>query len=339
MYEGFYKLTGKPFQLIPDARFFFNSKSHKRAMAYLRYGLKQGEGFIVITGDIGTGKTMLVRNLFSELDRDEVVAAQLVTTQIEAEDLLRLVSAAFGLPHDDVSKATLLRNLEVFLRARRAEGRRILLVVDEAQNLPMRSVEELRMLSNFQEDGRALLQSFLLGQIELNHTLQGEGMEQFRQRIIAGFQLRPLDRDETELYIKHRLQRVGWAGDPEFTPGAFDQIFEATAGVPRRVNTLCDRLLLFGSLEEKHRMDEDEIQLVHEEISQEVGRSGAHAPAAGHAGLAPGPAPEAGGQDVRARLGQLEHEVARLRRQVQRDSRLLRQALLMQLGLGEDEQV
>jgi putative secretion ATPase (PEP-CTERM system associated) len=336
MYEGFYRLSGKPFQLIPDARFFFNSKSHKRAMAYLRYGLKQGEGFIVITGDIGTGKTMLVRNLFSELDRDEVVAAQLVTTQIEAEDLLRLVSAAFGLPHDDVSKAALLRNLELFLRARRAEGKRILLVVDEAQNLPMRSVEELRMLSNFQEEGRALLQSFLLGQIELNHTLQGEGMEQFRQRIIAGFQLRPLDREETELYVKHRLQLVGWDGDPELTLAAFDRIFEATAGVPRRVNTLCDRLLLYGSLEEKHRMDDEEVQLVSDEIAGEVGRSGARARTP--AGPAPVGEADPASQDLRERVGQLERDVARLRRQVQRDSRLLRQALLMQLGLGEDDQ-
>ena len=337
MYEGFYKLAGKPFQLIPDARFFFNSKLHKRAMAYLRYGLKQGEGFIVITGDIGTGKTMLARNLFGELDREEVVAAQLVTTQVEADDLLRLVCAAFGLPHDGLPKATLLRNLEVFLRARRAEGKRILLVVDEAQNLPARSVEELRMLSNFQEEGRALLQSFLLGQVELNQTLQGEGMEQFRQRIIAGFQLRALDREETELYIKHRLQRVGWAGDPSLTGDGFDRIFDATGGVPRRINTLCDRLLLFGALEEKHDIGAEEVDLVTEEIAGEVGRG---RPAGGSAPVAAPVAEVAAGPlsgEVQARLGQLEQEVAKLRRQVQRDSRLLRQALLMQLGLGEDD--
>lgn len=339
MYEGFYKLAGKPFQLIPDARFFFNSKHHKRAMAYLRYGLKQGEGFIVITGDIGTGKTMLARNLFGELDREEVVAAQLVTTQVEADDLLRLVCAAFGLPHDGLPKATLLRSLEVFLRTRRAEGKRILLVVDEAQNLPARSVEELRMLSNFQEEGRALLQSFLLGQIELNQTLQGEGMEQFRQRIIAGFQLRALDREETELYVKHRLQRVGWTDDPAFAGEAFDRIFDATGGVPRRINTLCDRLLLFGALEEKHEIGADEVDLVTEEIAGEVGRG---RPPAG-SGPAAAPAVQAAvqspGGELQARLGQLEQEVAKLRRQVQRDSRLLRQALLMQLGLGDDDQL
>jgi putative secretion ATPase (PEP-CTERM system associated) len=339
MYEGFYKLAGKPFQLIPDARFFFNSKLHKRAMAYLRYGLKQGEGFIVITGDIGTGKTMLARNLFGELDREEVVAAQLVTTQVEADDLLRLVCAAFGLAHDGLAKATLLRNLEVFLRARRAEGKRILLVVDEAQNLPARSVEELRMLSNFQEEGRALLQSFLLGQVELNQTLQGEGMEQFRQRIIAGFQLRALDREESELYIKHRLQRVGWAGDPSFTSEGFDRLFDATGGVPRRINTLCDRLLLFGALEEKHEIGAEEVDLVTEEIAGEVGRGrlpGGSVPVG--APVAPAAAQALSGE-AQLRLGQLEQEVAKLRRQVQRDSRLLRQALLMQLGLGDDDQL
>jgi putative secretion ATPase (PEP-CTERM system associated) len=307
-------------------------------MAYLRYGLKQGEGFIVITGDIGTGKTMLARNLFGELDREEVVAAQLVTTQVEADDLLRLVCAAFGLPHDGLPKATLLRNLEVFLRARRAEGKRILLVVDEAQNLPARSVEELRMLSNFQEEGRALLQSFLLGQVELNQTLQGEGMEQFRQRIIAGFQLRALDREETELYVKHRLQRVGWADDPSFNAEAFDRIFDATGGVPRRVNTLCDRLLLFGALEEKHGIGAEEVDLVTEEIAGEVGRGRLPSgPVAAPASVAQAESQLPSGE-LQARVVQLEQEVAKLRRQVQRDSRLLRQALLMQLGLGDDEQ-
>ena len=205
MYESYYGLSGKPFQLSPDARFFYNSSGHNRAMAYLRYGLRQGEGFIVITGGIGTGKTMLVSNLFNELDEESVVAAQLVSTQIDEDEVLRMISAAFGLAHENLSKSALLRNLEAFFRARRAEGRRVLLVVDEAQNLPPRSIEELRMLSNYQEDGRALLQSFLLGQLELKQTLQSAGMEQVRQRIIAGYHLRPLDRQELQAYIEHRF--------------------------------------------------------------------------------------------------------------------------------------
>ena len=160
MYDEFYRLSGKPFQLTPDQRFFFASRVHHRAMAYLRYGLEQREGFIVITGPIGTGKTMLVRTLFSELNNREVMAAELVTTQVGPEDMLRMVCASFGLAHEGMNKATLLHNLEVIARTRFAEGKHILLVVDEAQNLPEQSLEELRMLANFQVDGRSLVQSF-----------------------------------------------------------------------------------------------------------------------------------------------------------------------------------
>ena len=187
--------------------------------------------------------------------------------------MLRLISASFGLAHENLSKAALLRNLEAFFRARRAEGRRVLLVVDEAQNLPQRTIEELRMLSNYQEDGQALLQSFLLGQLELKQTLQGEGMEQVRQRIIAGYHLRPLDRQELQAYVEHRLTLVGWQGDPKITDQAFDAVFESTGGVPRRVNNLCDRLLLFGSLEELHSLEDSHVQTVVEEMAQEVGQA------------------------------------------------------------------
>ncbi len=248
MYEDFYGLTGKPFQLSPDARFFFNSKGHNRAMAYLRYGLEQGEGFIVITGDIGTGKTMLVRNLFDELDSTRVVAAELVTTQVEPEDVLRIVCASYGLVHEGVTKASLLNNLEAFLHDRYKEGKRVLLVIDEAQNLPECSIEELRMLANFQIGGRALIQSFLLGQNELKHTLQSPTMEQFRQRVIASYDLRALNKDEMRSYILHRLRLVGWREDPKIGNEVFEGIYEFTNGIPRRVNTLCDRILLFGCL-------------------------------------------------------------------------------------------
>ncbi|MCB1770385.1 MAG: AAA family ATPase, partial [Candidatus Competibacteraceae bacterium] len=209
MYIDYYGFSAKPFQLSPDPRFFFGSSGHSRALAYLRYGLSQGEGFIVVTGGIGTGKTTLVKSLFSELDSRQVVAAQLVTTQLEADDLLRTVVASFGLPYEDASKAILLRRFEDFLRGHAEQGRRTLLVVDEAQNLPMRSLEELRMLSNFQVAERPLLQSFLLGQEEFRFTLQDPGMEQLRQRVIASCHLNPLSQDEIGPYIEHRLHIVG----------------------------------------------------------------------------------------------------------------------------------
>ncbi len=271
MYEEFYQLSGKPFQLSPDSRFFFNSSSHNRAMAYLRYGLSQGEGFIVITGGIGTGKTMLVANLFEEIAEESLVAAQIVSTQIGEEDVLRMVNAAFGLAHEGLSKATLLRNLEAFLRARRAEGKRVLLVVDEAQNLPRRSIEELRMLSNYQQDGVALLQSFLIGQAELRSTLQGNGMEQVRQRIIAGYHLRPLDRLEMQAYIEHRLRLVGWNEHPRFEEAAYDRLYGVTGGVPRRVNNVVDRVLLYAALEELDLVGAPHVETVFAEMNEEFG--------------------------------------------------------------------
>jgi len=171
MYEAYYGLSGKPFQLNPDPSFFFGSRGHKRAFAYLQYGVYQSEGFIVITGEVGAGKTTIVRNLFEQLDRSQLVAAQIVSTHLDADDMLRAVSTAFGLPTRAVDKATLLASLEAFLCQLAIERKRALLVVDEAQNLSPRAVEELRMLSNFQLGGHSLLQIFLLGQPEFRQTL------------------------------------------------------------------------------------------------------------------------------------------------------------------------
>ena len=346
MYDEFYRLTGKPFQLTPDQRFFYESQVHHRAMAYLRYGLAQGEGFIVITGGIGTGKTMLVRNLFSELENRDVMAAQLVTTQVGPEDMLRMVCASFGLAHEGMNKATLLHNLEAIARARFTEGKRILLVVDEAQNLPGRSLEELRMLANFEIDGRSLFQSFLLGQDELRRTLKGAGMEQLRQRIIASHNLDPLSPEETKGYIEFRLGRVGWNGDPALDAAIFPTIHELTGGVPRRINALCDRLFLYGCLEELHGLGPADLAAVAADMQKEL----AHAAPVPQAETPPGPlrereparfpdGPEADEgasappTELGRRVSQLEGEVERLRQIVHHERKLLRKAVLMQLDL------
>ncbi len=274
MYETFYGLTGKPFQLNPDPAFFFGSRGHKRAFAYLQYGVYQSEGFIVITGEIGAGKTTIVRSLFETLDRDKVIAAQIVSTQLDADDLLRAVGVAFGLPVKTVNKAVILASLEAFLCQLAMENKRALLIVDEAQNLTARAIEELRMLSNFQLGERALLQSFLVGQPELRAMMRGPQMTQLRQRIIASYHLGPLDKDETEGYILHRLHHVGWKDDPRFTPACFELIHEATAGIPRRINTLCNRLMLAGFLGEKHVIERVDAQAIAREISDELGGDG-----------------------------------------------------------------
>lgn len=279
MYEQFYGLSAKPFQLRPDPTFFFGSKGHKRAASYLEYGLSQEEGFIVITGEIGAGKTTLLRNLFCKLPSKNIVAAQIVNTSLDSDDTLRMVAVAFGIPCENASKATLLTRIEQFLRECDQQGKRALLLVDEAQNLTPSAVEELRMLSNFQTDEKCLLQTFLLGQPEFRKTLLGEDLKQLQQRVIATYHLGPMDAQETRSYIEHRLHTVGWRGDPGFSEEAFAAIYDFTGGIPRKINTLCDRLLLMGYLEEIHAFGKSEVDEVIRDIQQEFVLSSSEAKA------------------------------------------------------------
>jgi general secretion pathway protein A len=271
MYETFYGLTGKPFQLNPDPSFFYASKGHNSAHSFLKYGVYQGEGFIVITGDIGAGKTTVLRALIEELDPRKVIAAQLVSTQLEADDLVRSVAVAFGLPVKGVDKAQMLSTLEAFLTSLAVESKRALLIVDEAQNLAPRAMEELRMLSNFQLGDHALLQSFLVGQPELRDLLRAPDMQQLRQRIIASFHLGPMDAVETRGYVEHRLKHVGWANDPALDDSTYSAIHAETGGIPRRINQLCNRLLLSGFLAEKHELTASDVEQVGAEIRDELG--------------------------------------------------------------------
>ncbi len=274
MYESYFGLVAKPFQLSPDPEFFFSSKGHKRALSYLQYGLGQGEGFIVITGEVGTGKTTLMRNLLKNVNRENVIAAQLVTTKLEADDLLRMICASFGLPAENKPKAILLQQFESFLRSAHQAKKRVLLVVDEAQNLPASAIEELRMLSNFQLTDAPLLQSFLLGQPELRAVIQDPTMEQFRQRIIASCHLKPLGPEEVKEYILWRLTVAGWTQNPKFSDQSFVEIHKFTGGVPRRINIFCDRLMLFCFLEEVKIINQETVSTVADELSDEIAPAG-----------------------------------------------------------------
>ncbi len=359
MYSLFYKLKAKPFQLNPDPKFFFNSEGHSRALSYLRYGLEQGEGFIVVTGSPGTGKTMLVKALFNDLDSREVVAGQLVSTQINAEDTLRLISASFGLAHENIGKAALIKNLENFFQARAKEGRRVLLVVDEAQNLPLQSLEELRMLSNFEFNGKAIFQSFLLGQDEFRATINSPSMEQVRQRVTATFHLKPLESAESKAYILHRLKTAGWNKDPEFTTEAFKEIFRFTQGTPRKINTLCDRLMLFGFLEELHKIDKEAATTVTSEMQEDAApvksRQAVNNPAPERATVSPITTATAPVQvvavdpvltaaerlkndDLERRVVQLETTVEVLKKTLKKERALLRKAILLHLELGDESE-
>lgn len=269
MYEAFYGLSRKPFQLNPDPQFYFSSKPHRRARSYLVYGVMRGEGFIVITGEVGAGKTTIVRDLLESLDTNTVVAAHLVSTQLGAEDALKLVCGAFGVPVRGTGKADILMALEAFFITQTTQGKRCLLIVDEAQNLRQQAVEELRMLSNFQFGDQALLQTFLVGQPEFREILQGPGMLQLRQRVTARCHLGPLDEEDTRAYIEHRLKCAGATDKPTFDPAVFEAIHRFCGGIPRRINTLCDRLLLQGYLAESSHFSVDDVNEVITEMQAE----------------------------------------------------------------------
>jgi len=270
MYENYYSFKERPFQLSPDPRFFFASNHHQRAMSYLQYGLDQGEGFIVVTGPIGTGKTTIARNLLNNLADESIVAAQLVTTKLAPHELLEIICAEFKISVKGDSKADHLQAIEQFLISLNKQSKRALLIVDEAQNLPAETVEELRMLSNFQLDNKPLIQSFLLGQEELKEIIQAPNMEQFRQRIIASAHLKPLSCEEVKEYINHRLQQAGCNKEELFSDAGFDIIYEKTLGVPRKINIFVDRLLLFGFLEELEQINSEAILEVSQEMEVEL---------------------------------------------------------------------
>lgn len=272
MYETYFGFTSPPFLLNPDPSFYFDSKGHSSALSYLKFGLYQAEGFIVVTGDIGAGKTTLVRTLLSDIDTEKVVAAQLVSTQLEAGDLLRSAISAFGIPLKGNTKAELIATLEAYLTLLATQKKRAVLIVDEAQNLSRDAIEELRMLSNFQFGNQALLQSFLIGQPELREMLLSRSLEQLRQRVIASYHLGPMDCDETRRYVEHRLTKVGWTGDrPKFDDDAFDELYQWTSGIPRRINLLCNRVLLSTFLSGGTEVTASAVARIAMEIRAEIG--------------------------------------------------------------------
>ena len=256
MVNDHYGLSGRPFQLTPDPRFWFESATHKKAMAYLGYGLTQGEGFIVITGEIGAGKTTLVGHLLGTVDPVRVNALNLASTQVESDDLLRLVAQGLGVSTVGQDKAALLAKVEAAVLDAARSGRKTLLIVDEVQNLPTSSLEELRMLSNVQIGGQSTLQILLLGQPEFRDRLASSAsLEQLRQRVIASHHLTAMTLDEVGPYIQHRLKLVGWNGTPAFSDDAFAAVHAYSGGVPRKINNLMTRVLLMGSLDQTALID------------------------------------------------------------------------------------
>jgi general secretion pathway protein A len=316
MYAEFYGLTAQPFQLTPDPRFFFESTVHRQAMAYLVYGLHHAEGFIIITGEVGAGKTILVENLLSTIDRRSFVTAKIVTTQLAGDDLLHMVAAGFGIAKDGLAKGPLLQRISEFALAQHRNGKRVLLIVDEAQNLSFEALEELRMLSNIFFDRTMALQSFLLGQPQFRATLGSPRLEQLRQRVTAAYHLGPLGEGESRAYVEHRLRRADWKGDPHFAEDCFPLIHQRTGGVPRKINALCSRLLLFGFLEELHTLTAHAVEKVANDLREEIALVTAP-PAVANSSAEPVGRDEALSQ-ISRRLGALEDSVYRQGRVIKR---------------------
>src|ERR1043165_4867857 len=240
MYTDRYGLSGQPFQLTPDARFWYDSRTHRKAMAYLGYGLAQSEGFIVVTGEIGAGKSTLVGHLLANIDRARLNAISLVSTQVEGDDMLRLVAQGLGVATGQVEKARLLDAVEQRLEEELRAGKRTLLIVDEAQNLPV------------------------------------SGLEELRQRVIATHHLEAMDTDEVSSYVRHRLTRVDWQGNPDFEEDAFEAVHRASGGIPRRINQLMQRVLLAAALENAELVTAEMV----EAVAADMGADAAPQPAA-----------------------------------------------------------
>jgi putative secretion ATPase (PEP-CTERM system associated) len=269
MYELYYNLQAEPFRLSPDHRFCFNHRSYAKAKSYMQYAFHRAEGFVMITGRPGTGKTTLVNDLVDSLSPAEVSVAMLVSTQLDANDLLRMVAYSFGLEGELPHKAMVLQRLTRLLTNHYKEGRRALLIIDEAQDLSVSALEELRLLTNLQLNSQPLLQIFLLGQEELKDLVHGPNMEQVHQRLVAAYNLEPLKENETREYIKHRLDQVGWKGDPAISKAVFPVIYQFSHGIPRRINLFCSRLFLHGSVEEQHKLGINDAKVVLHELQLE----------------------------------------------------------------------
>lgn len=265
MYTAFYGLREKPFSLTPDPRFLFLSESHREALAHLVYGIEQSEGFMAVTGEVGTGKTTLCRALLRKLEADTEIAF-VFNPMSSGEELLRAISMEFGLITEGYSRVDLGRQLNEFLLETSRKGRRALLIVDEAQNLAPETLEEIRLLSNLETSSAKLIQILLFGQPELDEMLDSRELRQLRQRITVRWGLKPLTTAETREYVRHRLRIAAGRECDLFTDKALREVRRRARGIPRLINVLCDRALLAGYAAGETRLGPKSIDRAAREI-------------------------------------------------------------------------
>jgi putative secretion ATPase (PEP-CTERM system associated) len=261
MYESFFELRVKPFELLPDPRFIYLSKSHKKALTYLDYGIRERAGFILLTGEVGSGKTTLIRELIDK-HYEQTVLSKIFNTRATSEQLLAMINDDFGLPTKGKEKVSLIRDLNDFLIDQYARGNHPILIIDEAQNLAPDLLEEVRMLSNLETSDSKLLQIILVGQPELRDILSAPDLRQLRQRIGISCHLQALSREETEQYIMHRLEVAGKASAVDFLPESLDVVFRYSKGIPRLINIICDFLMLSAFAEETKAISIDMVREV-----------------------------------------------------------------------------
>ena len=329
MYERFYNLRERPFSLSPDPDYLYPSRVHREALSYLRYGIEGHAGFIVITGEIGSGKTTLLQTALRGLDRQTSVS-RLVNTMLDARELIEAVMLDFGLePGQGRSKPHLLRDLAQFLVDQRSAGRLALLVIDEAQNLSLPALEEVRMLSNLETEKSKLIQIVLIGQPNLRDVLARPELEQLRQRVTVSYHLQSLDSVETAAYINHRLRRAAIGAPLEFSRDVTDLIHLHSDGLPRKINVIADAVLLFGYGEERRVVDVDLTYEVVEEL-EATGVITSRGPARERV-AAPPPLPAAPASidhemaTREARVVERERQLAEQQRILSEEYRLLRQ--------------
>lgn len=295
MYERHFGISGPPFQLSPDPNFYFDSQGHHVALEALRRGLGEASGFVVVSGEIGAGKTTLMRTLLAELDSTALVVGQVLSTQLEAADLLRAVALSFGIRVDSPAPEDVERALQSFLLALAKDGRRAVLIVDEAQNLDRSAFHWLLSLEKGHSPTRIPMKVCLIGQPELRDIVNSGDHIELRARVAVQCHLGPLGPGETGAYIRHRLERVGWKGTPSFEPGSFEEIHRWTGGIPRRINLLCNRLMLSRFLGDSTRIDAAAVEQTATELRAEIGDSSPVPPpvpaTAPSAAAAPAPAP------------------------------------------------
>ena len=260
MYEEFYGFKEKPFQIVPNPDYLYFTPKHKNALSCLEYGLNDNQGFILLTGEIGSGKTTLIRYLLNNIDAG-IVPAVIFNTNVTAEEFFICVMQSFDLKYRLKDKAGNLEILYKFMLQQHVEGKQVLLIIDEAQNLSDATLEEIRMLSNLQSDDRLLLQIILVGQPELKTRFKNPALKQFSQRIAVNYHLQALTGAETRNYIVFRLKKAG-----TFSADAIEAIFRASRGIPRTINLLCDSALVYGFADELAQIDTLIVEIVINEL-------------------------------------------------------------------------